>query len=95
MQLAARVQIYLDRQRTPYALIPHEPTLTLGEAAAATHIDPQRLARAVLLQDEKGLLLVILPATYLIDFRAIHKNLAVFAFQQPRIRLPLFSMIAN
>lgn len=74
MQLAARVQIYLDRQRTPYALIPHEPTLTLGEAAAATHIDPQRLARAVLLRDEKGLLLVILPATYLIDFRAIHEN---------------------
>ncbi len=75
MQLSARIQVYLDRQQTPYALIPHEPTQTLGEAAAATHIDPQRLARAVLLQDDKGrLLLAILPATYLIDFRAIHEH---------------------
>ena len=74
MQLAERVQIYLDQQRTPYALIPHEPTQTLGEAAALTQIDPHRLARAVLLQDDQGLLLAILPATYLIDFRAIHER---------------------
>jgi HD-like signal output (HDOD) protein/prolyl-tRNA editing enzyme YbaK/EbsC (Cys-tRNA(Pro) deacylase) len=74
MQLAARIQVYLDRQRIPYALIPHEPTQTLSEAAAATHIDPQRMARAVLLQDDKGLLLAILPATYLIDFRALHEQ---------------------
>lgn len=74
MQLATRVQTYLDQQRTPYALIPHTPTQTLNEAAEATHIDPRHLARAVLLQDEKGLLLAILPATFLIDFRAIRER---------------------
>ncbi|MFA7386248.1 MAG: HDOD domain-containing protein [Thiohalobacteraceae bacterium] len=73
MQLAARVQAYLEQQRTAYALIPHTPTETLPEAAAATHIDPQHLARAVLLEDEKGVFLAILPATYLIDFRALRE----------------------
>lgn len=71
MQLATRVQSYLEQRRTPYALIPHTPTQTLPEAAAASHIDPQHLARAVLLEDEKGLFLAVLPATYLIDFRAL------------------------
>lgn len=71
MQLAARVKSYLERQGKAYALIPHTPTATLGEAAAATHIDPRHLARAVLLQDPQGFLLAVLPADYLIDFRAI------------------------
>jgi HD-like signal output (HDOD) protein/prolyl-tRNA editing enzyme YbaK/EbsC (Cys-tRNA(Pro) deacylase) len=74
MQLAARVQTYLEQQRTAYALIPHTPTQTLPEAAAATHIDPRHLARAVLLEDENGLFLAVLPATYLIDFRALHER---------------------
>lgn len=74
MQLAARINAYLERLGKTYALIPHTPTQTLGEAAAATHIDPQHLARAVLLQDPQGMLLAVLPATYLIDFRAIREH---------------------
>lgn len=71
MQLAASIKAYLERHGKAYALIPHTPTQTLGEAAAVTHIDPQHLARAVLLQDQQGFLLAVLPANYLIDFRAI------------------------
>lgn len=73
MQLATRIKTYLERQGKSYALIPHMPTQTLGEAAAATHIDAGQLVRAVLLRDPEGLLLVVLPSSHLIDFRAIRE----------------------
>jgi HD-like signal output (HDOD) protein/prolyl-tRNA editing enzyme YbaK/EbsC (Cys-tRNA(Pro) deacylase) len=74
MQLAARVKNHLERRGKPYALIPHIPTQTLSEAAAATHIDTGQLARAVLLRDTQDLLLAVLPASHLIDFRTIRER---------------------
>ncbi len=75
MQLATRIQTHLEQLRKQYAVIPHAPTQTLSEAAQLTHIDPQHLARAVLLQDSRGLLLAVLPANHLIDFQALRELL--------------------
>lgn len=71
MHLAERIETYLDRLGLPYALMPHAPSRTLDEAAALTHVDPQQLARAVLLQDAQGLILAVLPTDHLIDFQAL------------------------
>lgn len=75
MHLSERVRIYLEHLRTPYAVVPHPRTGTLGEAAEASHVDPESLVRAVLLQDEQGLLLAVLPATHLIDFQILRERL--------------------
>ncbi|MBI5040391.1 MAG: HDOD domain-containing protein [Gammaproteobacteria bacterium] len=75
MQLATRIRSHLEKQRKNYAVIPHAPTQTLGEAATAVHIDPRHLARAVLLQDSRGLLLAVLPSNHLIDFHALRELL--------------------
>ncbi|MFN2309251.1 MAG: HDOD domain-containing protein [Gammaproteobacteria bacterium] len=74
MHLAARLHAYLEQRGRPYVLIPHPPTQTLGEAAAAARIEPRQLARAVLLQDADALRLAVLPASHLIDFQAIHQR---------------------
>ncbi len=74
MQIAERIQAYLERLHKTYAVIAHAETRTLTEAASASYIDPQHMARAVLLQDEQGVFLAVLPATYLIDFRAIREH---------------------
>lgn len=75
MQLATRIRSHLEQLRKNFAVIPHVPTQTLSEAASATHIDPRHLARAVLLQDKRGLLLAVLPADHLIDFHALRELL--------------------
>jgi HD-like signal output (HDOD) protein/prolyl-tRNA editing enzyme YbaK/EbsC (Cys-tRNA(Pro) deacylase) len=75
MPLAARIQAHLEQLRTQYAVIPHAPTQTLNEAATVTQINPRDMARAVLLQDSRGLLLAVLPANHLIDFQALRELL--------------------
>ncbi len=77
MHLSERVRAHLERLHTPYALVPRTGAETgaLGEAAEASRIDPGSLVRAVLLQDEQGLLLAILPATHLIDFQTLRERL--------------------
>lgn len=74
MQLAERVKNYLDHLCLPYVLMPHAASRTLGEAAALTHIDPDRLVRAVLLQDAQGLFLAVLPADHLLDFSVLRTS---------------------
>lgn len=75
MHLSERVRTHLERLHAPYAVVPHPRTGTLGEAAEASHIDPESMIRAVLLQDEQGLLLTVLPATHLIDFQILRERL--------------------
>ncbi len=75
MQLANRLQKYLDQRKVRYELRLHEPTDTLEEAASASNLDPHNLARAVLLEDDRGLLLAVLPAHHLLDFQALKQAL--------------------
>ncbi|WJW76087.1 HDOD domain-containing protein [Thiohalobacter sp. IOR34] len=74
MQLANRLQTFLERHRTRFELRPHTPTRTLYEAAAASGLQQQQLVRGVLLQDGRGLLLAVLPAERLIDFHALQQH---------------------
>lgn len=75
LQRAPRSRSHLERLRLDHAVVSHTPTQTLREAATVAHIDTHDIARTVLLQDSRGLLLTVLPANHLIDFHALRELL--------------------
>ena len=71
MSLAFRVRRALDRYELSYDVIPHSPTQTSLDSAKTAHIPPGRLAKAVLLEDERGYVLALLPAACHLEFDAL------------------------
>lgn len=68
MSLAFRVRRLLDRYELAYEVVPHAPSQTSLEAARNAHIPPGRLAKGVLLEDERGYVLALLPAACHLEF---------------------------
>jgi len=68
MAIAPTFQRYLD-QHVTYDVIAHEPTMSSMRTAQACHIPGDCLAKAVVLRDESGYMLAVLPATHHIRTR--------------------------
>ncbi len=64
MALSNRVQWYLDHHEVEYEVIPHPHTRSSRETALAAHVDPDQLAKSVLLEDERGYVLAVLPSSH-------------------------------
>ncbi len=81
MTTALRVAAYLGNAQVDYETVGHPAEPTSSEIAQSAHIPGNQLVKAVLLKDEKGHLLAVLPSTHHIDFGAIksliHRSLDV------------------
>jgi Ala-tRNA(Pro) deacylase len=64
MAIALTLQQYLGDHRVEYDVVPHAPTLSSMRTAQASHVPGDSLAKAVLLKDEAGYLLAVLPASH-------------------------------
>ena len=71
MSLATRVQWYLDHHDFDYEIVHHPPSRSALESSLMARVPPGRVAKGVLLEDERGYLLAILPAACQLDFDAI------------------------
>jgi Ala-tRNA(Pro) deacylase len=69
------VQDYLDREGVPYSTILHEHTRDSTHSAQAAHIPGNRLAKCVMLEDDEGYLMAVVPATHKVDLGALHREL--------------------
>ncbi len=76
MGLPDTVKDYLDSQKLPYRLISYPSRGTLQQITEAIRIPSSRLIRAVLLGDEQGYLMAILPSNHILDFSLLRKLLA-------------------
>jgi Ala-tRNA(Pro) deacylase len=63
MAIAATFQRYLD-QHVMYDVIAHEPTMSAMRTAEACHIPGDCLAKGVVLRDDSGYMLAVLPASH-------------------------------
>jgi Ala-tRNA(Pro) deacylase len=63
MAIAARLKWYLDANGVQYDIVPHPHTASSHETAAAAHIPEDQLAKSVVLEDEQGYVLAVLPAS--------------------------------
>lgn len=77
MAIAATLRTYLTQHRIEHEVVTHPRALSSSQSAAAAHVPGDRLAKAVLLQDEQGYLLVVVPATHRVDLGRLHQRLGM------------------
>lgn len=71
MTTALRVAAYLRNAQVDYETVAHPAAPSASRIAETAHIPGNQLVKTVLLRDEKGHLLAVLPSTHQIDFGAI------------------------
>ncbi len=75
MGMATRLKWYLDSHKVCYEIVHHAHSSTSIESAHAAQIPEGRVAKCILLEDERGYLMAILPASCRIDMKALREFL--------------------
>ncbi|MBU8891395.1 MAG: YbaK/EbsC family protein [Bacteroidales bacterium] len=63
-----KVKDYLNRNDIKYVVISHSPAYTAMEVAASAHVSGNDLAKTVIVLVDGKMTMVVLPASYKIDF---------------------------
>jgi Ala-tRNA(Pro) deacylase len=64
MTIAAKLADFLDARRSDYDVVEHPRTQSSAATAQAAHVPGRRLAKAVLVEDNEGYVLAVLPSTH-------------------------------
>jgi len=64
MAIAYTVEKFLQTHGIPFDVLKHPHTVTSLKCAEAAHVQGDRLAKAVLLEDDEGYMVAVLPATH-------------------------------
>lgn len=92
MSVSAKIKHYLDKHRLSYHILSHDRTVTLHDAAEVLQISPLAFARAVILEDQVGFLMAVLPLDRKIDFNLLYKLVQRKMSIAPRVKVDkLFS----
>jgi Ala-tRNA(Pro) deacylase len=79
MGIAITLQQYLDDQGITYEVRKHPATASSSQTAQTCHISGHSIAKGVVVKDEQGFLLAVLPASHHIRFaeleRCLHRQL--------------------
>ncbi len=75
MSVAPRLRSYLDHSGIDYEVLPHPRTESSLETARVAHVAPHQLAKAVLLEDERGYVMAVVPASRRIDLGRLRAQL--------------------
>ncbi len=74
MSIARRLKWYLDSNGISYECVHHARTRTSLASAREAHVSANDLAKCVLLEDERGYVLAILPASCRLDLAKIERQ---------------------
>lgn len=72
MGIALTLQEFLDWENIDYSIIHHSYTDTSMNTAMAAHIPPRQLAKSVVLCDEEGFIMVLVPADQHVDLPRVN-----------------------
>lgn len=75
MGMSTRLKWFLDSRGIHYEVVPHMHTSSSRETARVAHVPEERLAKSVILEDERGYLMAIVPATCRVSFEALEAEL--------------------
>ncbi len=75
MAIAITLQEYLDKSGIEYNVLPHTHTETSLDTAHTTHIPPEQVAKSVILEDEDGYLMAVIPASHHIELGQLSHQL--------------------
>ena len=71
MAIAMTLQQYLEDQEIPFDVLAHEKTRNSGETASVAHVSGDCLAKTVILEDELGYVMVVVPASHRVELSAV------------------------
>ena len=67
MGISITLREFLEDSGTPYDLLSHPRTITSMETAAAAHVPGDQLAKSVVVEDEHGYMMVVVPSTHHVE----------------------------
>lgn len=92
MAIALTLRKYLADNGVAYDTVPHTHTTTSMTSAQSAHIPGQNLAKSVILEDEKGYLMAVIPATEHVKIAKVNHALNRYVGLATESELePLFS----
>lgn len=92
MTIAATLADYLRKADVQYDLMAHPGSRSSMETAAAVHIPGDKLAKSVILEDDGGYLMAVVPATHHVQLGNLSKTLKRrLGLATERALAPLFS----
>jgi len=71
MPIATTVRSFLDSHGLSYEVLRHPHTSSSSETANAAYIWKDQLAKSVLLEDDRGYVMAVLPASHRVDLKAL------------------------
>jgi Ala-tRNA(Pro) deacylase len=74
MSMANRLADYLIEQDADFELISHPHSSTSMESAQLAHVPGALLAKSVVLEDDRGYLLAVIPASCKLDLGELHRQ---------------------
>lgn len=75
MAIALTLRKYLAKNGVAYETVPHTHTTSSMNSAQSAHIPGNNLAKSVILEDENGYLMAIVPATEHVKIRKVNHAL--------------------
>ncbi len=75
MSIAMTLSNFLAEHDVPYDILTHPHTTSSGESAQASHIPGALLAKSVVLEDDMGYLMVVVPSNRRVDLGELHRQL--------------------
>ena len=75
MGMSTRLRWFLDSRGIRYEVIPHPRTSNSLETARVAHVPGERLAKSVILEDERGYVMAILPASCRLSLDALEAEI--------------------
>jgi len=75
MTIAATVKSYIEGRGVAYEVIAHPLSGSSHETAEAAHVDEGHIAKGVVLKDDAGAVMVVIPANAWVSLTAIAKEL--------------------
>jgi Ala-tRNA(Pro) deacylase len=82
MSIPSRLCSWLDEHGAHYELCPHQHSRTSAETARTAHVPPHQIAKSVLLEDDDGCVVAVLPADRNVRLHALSELL-----ERERLRL--------
>ena len=75
MAIASTIEAYLRHRQLPYDTLCHAHTATAFGTARAAHIDAHRLAKSVIVEDDDGYVMAVIPAAHRLHLGQLNRLL--------------------
>lgn len=75
MAISKCLKEYLDTRGAHYDVLTHRCTRTSAQTAHEVHIPGDQMAKTVILEDENGYFMTIIPSTHRVDLGGMHQKL--------------------